>query len=172
LLVVSAKAGERCPLYRTDTLCRRLKNLEPAPGRTEEDHPLILGSALEQATGLEAENSDMHRLSRDLSDARQFGSSELGPGLKHAENYIFLRGQLRRLQGFFEQVPKTLVGEAEQVTQVGLGSWPMFQRLCHASDLSRLSVRLTTRDERSVLAPDVGPTVQAFGGSRIHRPRH
>ncbi len=74
LLVVAAEAGERCLLNRADAVCCGFQGLQAVFGRADEDDPLVLGSALEQAGGLEPEDGGVHGLPGDLGDAREFGS--------------------------------------------------------------------------------------------------
>ena len=60
----------------------------------------------------------MHRLPRDLRDARELGRRKLGSGLEHAQNRVLLRGEPDVLELVLEQRTEALVCETEEVAQV------------------------------------------------------
>jgi hypothetical protein len=90
-----------------------------APVRQPHEHdPLIPRSALNQPRRLEAQDRRVHRLPRNLRDASKLGGGELGPGLEHAQDPVFLSGQPEVLQFALQQRPEALVREPEQVTEI------------------------------------------------------
>ena len=94
-----------------------------------ENDPLIFGPTLEQAGALESEDGGVHRLPRDLRDARELRGRELGPGLEHAEDDVLLRGESEVPQGVVEGGAESLVGESEEVAQVRVGFGMTCQRV-------------------------------------------